>query len=113
MPELKASNNPVADNLRRWINYNGLKQVAVAHKAGFTAQELSDMLNGRRLIRAIDIANIINALGGIDANILFEMEEAMSDAGKNLSGAGVHKGEPPSGYSDTSGQRLESQQRTR
>ena len=48
----------------------------VAEKAGFTIQEFSDMLNGRRLIRAVDIASIINALKdvGVDANYLFMID---------------------------------------
>lgn len=73
MLDIKTSNEPVADNLRRYIHDKGLKQSALAQKAGFTAQELNDMLNGRRLMRAVDIANIIDALEGVDANALFGM----------------------------------------
>ena len=42
-----------------------------------SAQELNDMLNGRRIMRAADIASIINVMGefGIDANYLFGIEK--------------------------------------
>lgn len=67
------SNSVVANRVREIIKDKGLKQTTLAEKAGFTSQKLSDMLNGRRLMRAVDIASIINALGdvGVDANYLF------------------------------------------
>ena len=34
----------------------------MAEKAGFTAQELSDMLNGRRLIKACDVPRLAFAM---------------------------------------------------
>lgn len=71
MLDIQTSNSVVARNLKRHIVDKGLKQSVIAQKSGFTNQEFSDMLNGRRLMRAIDISNIINALDGIDANILF------------------------------------------
>ncbi len=52
----------------------GLKQCAVAEKAGFSKQQFSDMLNGRRIMRAFDIMNIIIALN-VDANDLFGITE--------------------------------------
>ncbi|NBI61312.1 XRE family transcriptional regulator [Lachnospiraceae bacterium] len=75
MLDIKISNEPVAKNISRIIKESGLKQKYVAQKAGFTAQELNDMLNGRRLMRAVDIANIIDALEGVDANTLFGMRK--------------------------------------
>jgi transcriptional regulator with XRE-family HTH domain len=71
--DIQTSNSIVADNVKQHIQSKGLKQSALAQKAGFTAQELNDMLNGRRLMRAVDIANIIDALDGVDANALFGM----------------------------------------
>lgn len=73
MLDIQTSNSIVADNVKRHISNRGLKQSALAQKAGFTAQELNDMLNGRRLMRAVDIASIIDALD-VDANALFGMK---------------------------------------
>lgn len=56
------SNDPFARGLREIIAKKGLKNLYVAEKAGFTAQELSDMLNGRRLIKACDIPRLAEAL---------------------------------------------------
>lgn len=64
-------NSPAADNISRLIEKNGLKQVYVAEKAGYKAQELNDMLNGRRLIKACDIPRIALALG-VEINDIYE-----------------------------------------
>ena len=64
-------NTPAAENISRLINENGLKQVYVAEKAGFTPQELSDMLNGRRLIKACDIPKLALALD-VEINEIYE-----------------------------------------
>jgi transcriptional regulator with XRE-family HTH domain len=71
--DIQTSNSIVANRVKEIISKKGLKQASVAEKAGFTPQEFSDMLNGRRLMRAIDIASIINALAvvGVTANDLF------------------------------------------
>lgn len=76
MLDIRASNSVVADRVREIIKEKGLKQTAIAEKAGFTAQEFNDMLNGRRLMRAVDIAAIISVLEpvGVDANELFRRE---------------------------------------
>ncbi len=52
----------ITNNARRIIAEKGLKQCAVAKMAGYTPQEFSDMLCGRRVIRPDDIAAICNAL---------------------------------------------------
>lgn len=57
------ANEPVAYGLRIIIKKMGLKNLNVAKEAGYTAQELCDMLNGRRLIKACDIQNIAIAIG--------------------------------------------------
>ena len=44
--------------------------MAVAKKAGYSAQEFNSMLNGRKLIRACDIPNIAKALE-VDVNELY------------------------------------------
>lgn len=80
MLDIQTSNSVVADNLKFYIDNRSLKQSVIARKAGFSPQEFSDMLNGRRLMRAIDIANIINVLDNIDANDLFGVTK--NQAGK-------------------------------
>ena len=76
MLDIQTSNSIVANRLREIVKEKGLKQSALAEKSGFTPQEFNDMLNGRRLMRAADIAAIINALEpvGVDANELFRKE---------------------------------------
>ena len=75
--DITASNSVVAVRLKNVISEKGLKQAAIATKAGFTAQELNDMLNGRRIMRAADIASLINVVKefGIDANYLFGIKK--------------------------------------
>ena len=71
---IKNNNRPVADNVARIIAELGLKQRAVAEKAGFEAQPFSDMLNGRRLIKLCDVVLIAEALG-VTPNDLYGIEE--------------------------------------
>ena len=42
----------IINNIKRIIEEKGMKQVAIAERAGFTASEFSNMLNGRKLLRA-------------------------------------------------------------
>lgn len=91
MLDIQTSNSVVANRVREIIKEKGLKQTALAEKAGFSAQEFSDMLNGRRLMRAVDIASIINALRGVgvDANYLFMVDPAdIYEAGEKGGSAG-------------------------
>ena len=46
-------NAPIAENIERIINEKGLKKAFVAQKAGCTAQMLSDMISGRKIIKAL------------------------------------------------------------
>lgn len=62
-------NAPIAENIERIINEKGLKKAFVAQKAGCTAQMLSDMISGRKIIKACDIVRIAGALG-VDPNYL-------------------------------------------
>lgn len=57
------ANEPFAKGLKVLIAKKGLKNIFVAEKAGYTPQELSDMLNGRRLIKACDIPRLAKAVG--------------------------------------------------
>lgn len=63
-------NAVVIPNVRRIINERGLKQCAVAEKAGYSRQQFNAMLTGRKLITDVDIVNITSALE-VDANALF------------------------------------------
>lgn len=76
MLDIKKSNSIVEKQLRKILLEKGIKQVVFANKSGFTAQELSDMLNGRRLIRVVDMIAILNALQEyqVDANEFFGIE---------------------------------------
>lgn len=77
MRDITESNSIVAIRMKEVIREKGLRQAYVATKAGFTSQELNDMLNGRRIMRAADIASLINVVKdfGIDANYLFGIEK--------------------------------------
>lgn len=71
--EIRDCNYPVAEITAKIIRERGLKNKAVAEKAGYSEQMLSDMLNGRKLIRIVDAIRIRDALG-IDTNTLFGNE---------------------------------------
>lgn len=68
------ANEPLSNGLNIIIAQKGLKNLYVAENAGYTPQELSDMLNGRRLIKACDIPRIAKALG-VEINYLFGIEK--------------------------------------
>ena len=53
----------IASNIKHILQQSGLKQAAVAKRAGLTEQQLSYMLNGRKLIREEHIPAISAALG--------------------------------------------------
>lgn len=65
-------NSPVAENIKKIIDDRCFKQSAVATKAGYSIQAFNDMLNGRRIIKAMDIQVIANTLE-VDANVLLGM----------------------------------------
>lgn len=71
---LKEANSPVAAGISKVMKEKGVKQTYIAESAGYTPQELSDMLNGRRLIKACDIPRIAKALG-VEINHLFGIEK--------------------------------------
>lgn len=65
---------PVIPNIRKIIGERGLKQCAVAERAGYSKQQFNAMLTGRKLITDADILKIIIALD-VDANTLFSKQE--------------------------------------
>lgn len=66
-------NGLAAENLRKAINASGMKQKVVAERSGFTDQMLTDMLNGRKTIKADFIPRICHALH-VTPNELFGWE---------------------------------------
>lgn len=63
----------VRDNIRELITESGMKQKTVAERAGFTQQMMSDMLQGRKVIRAEFVPQLCAALG-VSPNQLFQWE---------------------------------------
>lgn len=64
----------IIDNIRKLINERGMKQVAVAERAGFTGQEFSNLLNGRKALAAVYIPKIAAALD-VTCNDLFDTNQ--------------------------------------
>ena len=60
----------IADNTRRIIAERGLKNRAVAERAGFSEKQFSAILNKRRVVRDIDVIAIAQALD-VTPNELF------------------------------------------
>ena len=60
---IREMNHPVDIRVKEIMQEKGIKQAYVAKTAGFTAQQLSDMLNGRKMIKVCDIPRIASALG--------------------------------------------------
>lgn len=78
--DIGASNTVVAKNIKNIIEDRSLKQSAIAKKAGFSTQEFNAMLNGRRLIKAVEMVSIMNVLD-VDANTLFAESTSKGWAG--------------------------------
>lgn len=55
--------DPIASGIQHIMNERGLIQRAVAERAGYTRQQFSDMMNGRKTIKATDVVPIARALG--------------------------------------------------
>ena len=64
-------NSTVPAAIERIISDKGMKKCIVAARANMSEQAFSDILNGRRLIKANDIVNIAQALE-VTPNELFE-----------------------------------------
>ena len=60
----------VAENVKRIIDEKGLKQKAVAFKAGYSEKKLSELLCGRATMREGDIKKLAIALN-VTPNELF------------------------------------------
>lgn len=63
-------NEIIAPNIKAIMAKRGRKQYEVAEKLGYTKYQFNLMLNGRKLIRDVDILNIAKHLD-VDVNTLF------------------------------------------
>jgi len=73
---IASANSPLDVGIVYFIKKSGMKQIAVAERAGLDKQALSDMLNGRRIIKACDIPKIAYALG-ITSNDIYDMGQKL------------------------------------
>lgn len=75
---VEEANRPIAQGIIYLIKKNGIKQKFIAEKAGYKTQEFSDMLNGRKLIKACDIPKLAFALG-VTSNEIYAAGEKMAE----------------------------------
>lgn len=54
--------NTVIKNIEAIIECKGLKKKSVADKAGYTKQQFSNLLNGRKTFKSDDIIRVAKAL---------------------------------------------------
>ena len=72
---IKSDNAPLPENITRLIESRGLKQGAFAVKLGYSRQQFSDMMNGRKIIKPCDALAIAGALE-VSMNTLFAAEKS-------------------------------------
>lgn len=60
---IKQKNASVPQNVEQLIASRGLKKSFVAESAGMSGAALSDIIHGRRIVTAQDIANLAVVLG--------------------------------------------------
>ena len=65
----------VAQNVKMILKERCLSQGAIANKAGYDGKVFSNMMNNRKIITDVDVANIARALG-VTPNKLFGQDEA-------------------------------------
>lgn len=70
MGSIEKSNSVVPGNVVRIINNRGLKQSAVAEKAGYGKQTFNAMMNGRKIIKVSDLIAIAKALNATPNDLL-------------------------------------------
>ena len=64
-------NTPAAENLKRLLKERGLTGYKFAVTAGYTPQQLTEMMHHRKIMRPPDIAALVDALG-VDASEFFK-----------------------------------------
>jgi len=67
--------NVIAENAVAIINAKGLKHGAIAKKAGYSRQQFSYMLHGRKIITSDDVLRIAEALD-VTPNELFGIKKS-------------------------------------
>ena len=80
---MSGDKNCIAENIRAIITKTGVKQKTITERSGFSENDFSNLLNGRKLIRSEYIVPIANALG-VTPNDLF----AVGDNEKSRQGSG-------------------------
>ena len=60
------------------VKDKGMKQCAVAERAGFSKQQFNDMINGRKIIKPCDLLAISGVLG-VTENDLYGMDSSMKE----------------------------------
>lgn len=60
--ENKRSGDYIADNIRSLADERGIKHFKLAEMIGISKKRLSDILNGRRTLRAIEVPPLADAL---------------------------------------------------
>ena len=68
----------IAENTRRIIQERGLKQCAVAQRAGYKVKTFNNLLTGRKIITDRDIEAIAKTLG-VSPNVLLGYEDFNGD----------------------------------
>ena len=71
---MKMSISQVALNVKRIIEQKGLKQKSVAERIGLSENQMSALLNGRKIIDSEIITSLCSALNS-DPNELFKTTE--------------------------------------
>lgn len=60
--EIAEANKPVADNIKEYLSKNSIAHSYAAAICGYSKQQFSDMLNGRKLMKCSDIITIAKKL---------------------------------------------------
>lgn len=79
--KMREHNGVIPKNVQKIIQEKGMKQCVIAEKANYTKQQFNDMLNGRRVIKAVDILKIAEVLN-VSPNELFGIGAAAEQEGK-------------------------------
>ena len=74
---IKEMNANIPENIVAIIERKGLKKKAVAEKAGISAQDFSQILGGRRLMKISEVIAFAEALG-VELNDIMQPENKAS-----------------------------------
>lgn len=66
----------IARNVKDLIKAKGLKQIAVAEAAGYSKNQLNDLLNNRRTIKDVDVIALAHALNVTPNDLFYEPQAA-------------------------------------